>query len=97
MFGIDVAGLNVTEVLSTLSTSEPVLFDPPDGTPNTTPTDAAANFDDFLFVEGNPMIPSTFSAQREQSFDIEGFGFPTDQLQTYFPTFAEVQFITLNR
>ncbi len=87
--GRQLAGMPFTELLTTLSTSHSVQFDPPDGITKSISYSDTQGGPDLLWVRSEDPLPTNFNAIRDQLLKLEGFSFQV-QTQTYGPTFATI-------
>ncbi len=66
--------LQLTEVLTTISSTHPVNKTPPDGVPKTGTSDSTGIFMDNLYAgDGSNPIPAGFFSATDQALDVEGF------------------------
>ena len=87
---IEVAGINATEVLQTVSNPFNVDFDPADNIPRNNPTNDSGAVWDQLSATLAGGLPANFSASRTQSWTLSGFALTPQNTQTYGPTYATV-------
>jgi len=92
---IQVDGAKFAELLTTLSSSQSVTFDPPSGQKKTTTYSAYDGGTDILSIVAPPAPATGFQARRQQIlyFENQTFGY---QFQNYRQTFAWVEIEWLN-
>jgi hypothetical protein len=94
---IQVPGIPLTELLSTISNPDGGEFTPPDNTPLTIHSNSAGQLPDLLYAYAPGGLPTGFSASRSQSLTANGFPFSPAQVQTYTSNYATISTQSLHR
>lgn len=95
---IELQGIPVIELLTTLQASHPIEFDPPDDHPKTTYSGQTGQIWDVLsvYAETWPPIGPPFSASRSQTMHLDGYILAPVQIQTYNRSNAKTYYLVLS-